>query len=72
MLLIEVRRWMPGYAKYRLAHAEPAEGVEWVHGWAQQAAALLRTFTSSFLLHASAFLMGLCYNVAETVTYSEE
>jgi hypothetical protein len=28
--------------------------------------------TSDFLLHASSFLMGLCYNVAETVTYSEE
>ena len=55
-----------------LSRTEDAEGVEWVHGWAQQVVALLRTFTSCFLLHTSYFSMGLCYNVAETVTYSEE
>jgi hypothetical protein len=34
-----------------LSRTEDAEGVEWVHGWAQQATVLLRT--SSFMLPPS-------------------
>ena len=55
-----------------ISHRGHTEGAEGVYGWAPQAATLLRTFTSYFRLHASYFLMGLCYNTAETVTYSEE
>jgi len=45
------------------------------YGWAPQR--LRRYFgrslpISDFMLPTSYFLMGLCYNTAETVTYSEE